>query len=132
MLTCFIRTEFSQISQRVTIYIFLIIPCAFFFYSIFLCLKMFCNRKIIRDSGLSKFFYKYMSVIIIYFILKFPLILLYWLSASQPRIYKHTFLSWLSFVRFFLYNKLIGMRSYFFFNSSYHNFAKIDTRICEY
>jgi hypothetical protein len=96
MLTCFIRTEFDEISQTITLILFFMIPVALFSYSIYLSLTMCCNRKLFSDRNLTTMFYKYMSLIISYFFLNIPMLLLYILTI-KVEIQRQTFYSWLSF-----------------------------------
>jgi hypothetical protein len=100
MLTCFIRSEYGEASQKITLIMFLSIPTCFILYSIFLCFKMCCYRKLHLDIEMSKFFYKYIIFITVYFLFNAPMCLLYVLSIKK-HIEINTFLSWLSFVNLF-------------------------------
>ena len=98
MLTCFIRTEFYETNQTVTVIIFLLIPISFILYSIFLVFKMCFNKKLTTDSNLLSLFYKYVSYIGVYLIFYGPMFILYVITLTEE-IQPGTFLSWLSFVR---------------------------------
>ncbi len=97
MLTCFVRTEYFDPSQTVTLIMFLLIPAGFILYSVFLSFRMCCNKKLHGDMELSRLFYKYISFISVNFILNTPMCILYILTLNI-QIEKNTFLSWLSFV----------------------------------
>jgi hypothetical protein len=99
MLTCFIRSEYGEASQTITLIMFLSIPTCFILYSIFLCFKMCSNRRLHLDIEMSNLFYKYIVFITVYFLFNAPMCLLYVLSINRA-IQINTFLSWLSFVNF--------------------------------
>ena len=127
MLTCFIRTDFPETSQTVTLMMFLTVPFCFIIYSTFLCFRMCCNKKLHMDIEMSNLFYKYIIFISVYFLFNAPMCLLYILTLKR-HIERNTFLSWLSFVRlyiilvFLLHDVLCESRS---------NCFKIDPRICK-
>lgn len=97
MLTCFIRTEFFNVSQNITVMMFLLIPFSFIFYTVLLGCSMCCTRKIRNDLKLQTLFFKYMSYISCYLVFNLPMFSLY-IFTVYKKIQPDTFLSWLSYV----------------------------------